>query len=132
MGREWKKNASIVDFEIIIWHVVWIKIEAGLTFWNNYNLAIALSMKRSEISILDTMGCNNPKYRMDIGYLIDVPVSFSLEGTTKWKSGRAHKGENYCLFGSLEIDSQESERNSLSRGVEKRVEGGKESDWWKK
>lgn len=31
-------------------------------------------MIKSELSILDTMECNNSKYRMNIGYLSDASV----------------------------------------------------------
>lgn len=87
---------------------------------------------RTELSILDTMERNNPKYRMDIGYLSDVPVFHPFAETSKWNSGREHKRENDCLFGPREVDGKESERNSLLRGAEERVMGGQESDWWGK
>lgn len=40
-------------------------------------------MIRSELSILDPMERNNPKYRMDIGYLSDVSVLHPFAETSK-------------------------------------------------
>lgn len=52
------------------------KITETLLWWRD-------NLIRSELSILDTMECNNPKYRMNIGYLSDASVLHPFAETSK-------------------------------------------------
>lgn len=64
------------------WSMLKIKLDSSSKITPTWLWTIG-SMIRSELSILDTMERNNPKYRMDIGYLSDASVLHPFAETSK-------------------------------------------------